>query len=357
MIKKNYMVQKRAINSSIFFVLLLLTIAIYSPGLTPGFHFDDYPNIVDNDLLHVTTPTLSNFWQATWSGHSSVFGRPLSYLSFSLNSYFSGLDSRMMKITNLAIHLLVGSLLFLLSHMLLSFLKQHKKIDLNVNLISILTCSAWLIHPINLTSVLYIVQRMTSLTTLFSVCSLLCYAYFRIRQTKQKGLWLPLVISTLLFAILSFLSKENAVLLLFYIGLIEVFIFRFSTFDTFDKKILKSIFISTYAITFITVAVFLIINTEWLMNGYDHRKFTLSERLLTESRILAWYLKIIIAPNITEMGLFLDDFSLSTSLFQPITTFLSVALILLLLVAGFLIRIKYALISFGIFWFFFWTYT
>lgn len=344
--------KKRRVNIFIFFIFLILTVAVYFPGLTPGFHFDDYPNIVDNQLLHVERPTLTNFWQAAWSGASSSFGRPLAYLSFSLNSHFSGLDARMMKITNLAIHLLTGILLFFLSSMILSHLNKTRRLNINAKLISIMACGVWLLHPINLTAVIYVVQRMASLASFFSVCALICYVYFRIRQIGSKGHWLPLITSTITFGLLSFLVKETAVLLLFYISCIEIFIFKFATSHKIDNTILKTCFISTYVISFMSIATFLILNLEWLMAGYDHRNFNLPERLLTESRVLVWYLKMIVAPSVAEMGLFLDDFDLSTSLFQPFTTFLSTAFLLLLICIGFLARIKFTLVAFGIFWFF-----
>lgn len=336
----------------IFISLLALTVVVYYPGLTNHFDFDDFPNIVDNQLLHVKNPSISNFWQAAWSGNSSSFGRPLAYLSFSINSHFSGLDAQAMKVTNLVIHLLVGILLFFLSRLLLNHINLSKKLKFNVNFISALACGVWLLHPLNLTSVLYVVQRMTSLCALFSVCAMLCYTYFRIRQTKHKGQWLPLIISTSLFALLSFLAKENAVLLIFYITCIEFFILKFSTFNPNDRTILKACFISAHTIIIVSIVMFLTFNSEWLKNAYDFRVFNLSERILTEFRILVWYLRMIMTPDITEMSLYLDDFSLSTSLFSPISTILSITLLLTLLVIGYLVRTKYILVSFGIFWFF-----
>lgn len=345
----DYLAQK---NFFLVLCFLILTAVLYYPGLSGPFQFDDYTNIVDNQLLHVQNPTLSNFWQASWSGNSSSFGRPLSYFSFSLNSYFSGTDARAMKITNLVIHLSVGILLFFLSRILLSHLAQTRRLTFNPNVVSALACCVWLLHPLNLTCVLYVVQRMASLCALFSVCAMLCYAYFRIQQTKHSGHWLPLILSTSFFSLLAFLTKENAVLLLFYLTCIEIFIFKFSTYSSLDKKILKTCFISFYVITFFSLTLFLTLNSEWLKNGYDFRAFTLTERLLTESRILVWYLKMIIAPSITEMSLYLDDFKLSTSLFQPVSTILSIAFLLFLIIIGFLTQKKFTLIAFGIFWFF-----
>ena len=344
--------KKYTIKPVLFFVVLIFTIVAYLPGLTDGFYLDDYPNIVDNELLSVKNPSLENFWQAAWSGNSSSVGRPLSYFSFSVNSYFSGMDAQAMKFTNIAIHLAVGILLFFLCRLLVNYLNQTRQENFNLNFISFMVFTAWLLHPLNLTGVLYVVQRMTSLAALFSVCALICYTYFRTQQTKHNGQWLALISTTSLFSLLGFLAKENAILVLFYLTCIELFIFRFVTFNAIDKKILKSCFIIVYFIAFSSITMFLILKPEWLENGYDFRVFTLSERLLTETRILVWYLKMIVAPSITEMSLYLDDFSLSTSLLQPFSTILSTVSLLMLIIIGLLTRFKFVLLTFGIFWFF-----
>jgi len=47
----------------------------------------------------------------------------------------------------------------------------------------------WLVHPIQLTGVLYIVQRMTSLASLFSICAMMAYCFVRTRMLSEKGKW------------------------------------------------------------------------------------------------------------------------------------------------------------------------
>ena len=93
---------------------LLLGLLVYLPGLGGVYAFDDFPNIVDNTALHVTTLDPVAWRQALWSSPSSDLQRPLASLSFALNYYVSGIDPLPMKITNLAIHLLNGWLLFVL---------------------------------------------------------------------------------------------------------------------------------------------------------------------------------------------------------------------------------------------------
>lgn len=96
-----------------------LTIAVYWPGLSGGFLFDDYPNIVDNHGVQPHDASFSSLVGAALSSPSSEFKRPLSSLSFAANYLATGLDPYWMKLTNLVIHLLNGLLIFLLTRALL----------------------------------------------------------------------------------------------------------------------------------------------------------------------------------------------------------------------------------------------
>src|SRR5688572_8893172 len=86
--------------------LLAAVALIYWPGLGGGFVFDDYPNIVDNVQLHVSGTSWHEWIAAMFSSTAGAVQRPLAMLTFALNHYFTGLDPRAMKLTNIAIHVL-----------------------------------------------------------------------------------------------------------------------------------------------------------------------------------------------------------------------------------------------------------
>jgi hypothetical protein len=67
---------------------------------------------------------------------------------------------------------------------------------------------------------------------------------------------------------------------------------------------------------------------------------------------MLWYIQNIIFPINTNLGLFHDDFTLSTSLFDPLTTLFSIIGLGVLLTAGILVLRKYPYIGFGILFFF-----
>ncbi len=97
----------------------LVTLAVYWPGLSGAYLFDDYPNIVDNHGVQPPDATLPSLVRAALSSPASEFKRPLASLSFAANYLATGLDPYWMKLTNLILHLLNGLLVFLLARLLL----------------------------------------------------------------------------------------------------------------------------------------------------------------------------------------------------------------------------------------------
>ncbi len=334
----------------ISFFLVLLVIATYFPGLNGGFHFDDYPNIVNNPRIHLQSLDPVDIWQAAWSGQTVGIKRPLAVLSFALNTYFTGLSAPMMKITNLVIHILNGICIIILSNLLLQFLFPKNKDRTKSNYLALLIGAIWLLHPLQLTSVLYVVQRMTSLATLFSLLAVISYCQIRIKQQNKNIHWLYFSL-IFLFGLLSLLSKEIAVLIPIYLLCIEFFIFKFKCNTSSNKMFLYCFYLITLAIPGFIGVVFIMLNPEWL--AYHGRSFTLAERLMTETRVLVDYLKSIIAPNVINMGLLYGDtYTISKSFFSPITTLYASLLILILLSIGFYLRSSFTYIGFGIYWFF-----
>ena len=104
----------------ILVLLLILTVIAYWPGLSGGFVFDDFGNLVDNaafapDAVH------AHFWGSVWSSGSGPTDRPISMLTFAIQAWFTGLAPRPLKLVNVLIHLGNSLLVFYLSRSLFSF--------------------------------------------------------------------------------------------------------------------------------------------------------------------------------------------------------------------------------------------
>jgi tetratricopeptide (TPR) repeat protein len=88
-----------------------------------------------------------------------------------------------------------------------------------------------------------------------------------------------------------------------------------------------------------------------LLSAYRYRDFTLSQRVLTQFRVVIFYLGLLLWPRPSNLNLD-HDFALSYSLTNPMTTLISLMMIISLICLAILIAKREPLLSFGIFWFF-----
>lgn len=339
----------------LFAALCLLTIVIYFPGLSGDYMFDDMPNLIDNKRLDLKSLTLESLQGAAYSSGAGTLRRPVSMLSFALNRYFFGIAPYSHKVTNLVIHLLVGIGIYLLSRLVVRAYRLHREPGLSaaaVRWLPLVVSGLWLVHPLNLTSVLYIVQRMTSLATLFMVFGLCLYMAGRLRTLAGKP-GLHLILAGLLgFGGLALFSKENGVLLPLYMLVLELALFRFrDSKGGLDRSVIV-FFIVTVALPAGLFVAYMKLNPGAFVGGYDVRQFTLMERILTEARVVVLYLKLILMPSISELGLHHDDITLSRGLLDPPATLYSFIGLGVMLLGALLLLGKRPLVSLGILWFF-----
>lgn len=301
--------------------LLALTAAVYYPGLSGGFLFDDGPNIVDNDAVHVKSLAFADLRGAALSVHAAHVSRPVSMATFALNYRATGLDPFYFKLTNLVIHLVNGVLLYLLTRVLLAALQRHGLAPTNQpSWLALAIAAGWLLHPLNMSATLYVVQRMTSLAALFTIAGLLLYAMGRLRQLDGRQGALPIVLSLLLCGPLAALSKENGVLLPFLLFVLEATFFRFAAESAAVRRGIIAFQLGVAVLPALFVLGYFATHLDWLRGMYLTRDFNLEERLLTEARVLFIYLRLILVPDISAMGLYHDDIPLSHSLLDPPVT-------------------------------------
>lgn len=326
--------------------ILALTATVYGMGVSGGYVFDDFPNIVDNAGVQPESASLPNLISAALSSPASEFKRPLASLSFAVNYLFTGLDPAAMKVTNIVIHLLNGVLVFLLTRMLLGAEHDHKPGN---DKTALWVTAAWLLAPINLTAVLYVVQRMESMANLAVLLGLIGYVRARRRmQDGQHGLFFA--IAALLFtAAIGVLAKETAVMVVPYAFLIECIIFHWARGrqrSGVDRRLI-GVFIVIFAIP-------LVVGASWLAPTvfdpvtWDRRDFSLGTRLLTEPRVIASYLSSIVLPLPSSLPFYYDDLAISTSPWHPWTTLPAFALIALLIATCFQVRSRTPIVSLGI---------
>ena len=170
--------RQRIADLVLFSSICLITYLIYLPGLGGNFVFDDYSSIVNNKQIHVDSFTLTDLSQLVVGADKQVHilsTRPVAKLSFAINYLIGGLDPYGYKLVNLVIHLLTAWTIFLV----VSWISRADRLfEYNIyhpvkpecgRWIALITAVIWLIHPLNVSTVLYSVQRMAQLSTLFTL--------------------------------------------------------------------------------------------------------------------------------------------------------------------------------------------
>jgi tetratricopeptide (TPR) repeat protein len=319
-------------QKTVVFLLLaaaiLLTAIIYRPGLSGSFVFDDGLNIVNNPRLHLEDLSIESLMGAAKSSPSGDSLRPLSMLSFALNFYFDQdvqmpfASAHVFKLTNLCIHLLNGLLVFCLTWFVATAKQKNDETHTASSGYSIwlalAVSTAWLLHPLNLTGVLYVVQRMASLAALFTYAGLTLYVWGRIRLSRgQVGGKLIIITSLMLFSILATLSKENGILLPLFALITEAMLFHFDSKQAADRRFLIGLFSILVGLPMLWALSYTAIHPEWILAGYEKRDFDLPQRLMTECRVIWLYIRMLVVPDISKMGLYHDDYAISRSMWQP----------------------------------------
>lgn len=330
--------------------LIIMVAVIYYPGRNGPFLADDYPNIIDNpgiQIKHLTTEDLSSAWNANRSG---LLSRPLASLSFALNYYFSGqqIVPAHFKLTNVGIHVINSILIFFISQLLFSIFPNRYP----AQRLAFICALIWAVHPLQLTAVLYVVQRMTSLSCFFMLSGFLIFLKARL-QLEKPGRVALMYAGCLVGTLLGGLAKENALLLPYLMLATEITLLRAVPVGTARNKLY-----AFYTLTAILPAIlafgYLVTHQEFILGGYANRDFTLIERLMTQARALLYYLGLLFYPDNTQLGWTHDDFTLSRSLFDPVNTLPAILGVLLLLSVAIVnsVRNKTPFLSFAIAWFF-----
>ena len=327
-------------------LLLLLAFAVYFPGLHGGFLLDDFQNLKTLERIEqpVTLPELANIVFTNPSGDG---GRGVAMFSFAVQHASWPDDPGAFKTVNVLIHLLNGFLIYCFLARLLALMRMSAP---RREWLALAATALWMLHPMQVSTVLYVVQRMAELSATFTLLGLL--AYLAGRQASMEQPWRGYIAMTLglgVFGILAVLSKENGVLLLVYVWVMELTVLRNLPSPPYWKAWKAAVL----GLPLLALGGYFAIRfSTWILPGYDLRDFTLGQRLLTEARALSDYLGLLLFPRSGAFGLFHDDYVLSRSLLDPPWTLGAVALLLFLLVSALYGRKRYPVYAFGVLWFF-----
>lgn len=331
-------------------VLPLLAYSAYSNTFCSPLVLDDTHSFVDEPKVYIPSYNKDSLIRLS----ETKFGikRYLPMLSFSVDHWRGRGHLSTYHVTNLLIHLLVFlALIFMLKMIFRTPRAVWGEISGFENYLIFFAAALWLLSPLQTNAVTYVVQRMTSLMTFFFMLSLACYLVARIEITKARPLRLKTAsffLFSFISAICSFISKENSAMLPVVILATEFFLFDPSTLKSWLCK--KRVLLFLVPLFFIACIFCFTVILPHILDGYSIRRFTLSERLMTELRVVVLYASLLLLPLPSRLNLE-HDVQLSTSLFSPITTLFSFLLILASLVTIWRLPRKYNLFRFGLFWF------
>ncbi|MGD8986241.1 MAG: tetratricopeptide repeat protein, partial [Desulfobacteraceae bacterium] len=280
---------------------------------------------------------------------SSLY-RPVACLSFALNYYFGELDVLGYHLVNIFIHFLASIFLFLFIYHTLNLPSITTRYADNAYPIALLATLLWAINPVQTQAVTFLVQRMASLVGMFYIMSMYFYLKARIHvKPGQKVLFFILCFSCFLMALG---SKENAVMLPLSLSLYEILLIQKITGKNLRKN-LRILFAVAGAISILGFAYIYVRggNIFYFVGDYGFRPFTLWQRLLTEPRVIIFYISLLLYPMPHRLNI-AHSIEISTSLLEPITTLVSILLIVGAIVFVVFIARKRPLFSFCVLFFF-----
>lgn len=321
----------------------IVAVLVYWTGLHGPFLLDDDANLrsipawLDGKLgLH----------SLLFERGAGILGRPLSMATFAFNSWLGGFTPFSLKAGNLLTHLLCGLAIFLFLRLLM---RRDVLLHPRASLYAAIVASLWLLHPLHASTVLYVVQRMAQLSTLFILLGLWLYVALRqqLEAHPSKAISAALLTGIPVMTVLAFLCKENGILLPLMCVVVEL-----AYFSNKKKPSVVSAFNLLYILLPVVAGTILFaFKPDRVLGGYAGRDFTFLERVLTQPRALCDYLWKLVAPNPPRMGVYTDDFVVSAGLLAPPTTLAAIIFLLSMSVAAWYWRKISPGLFFG--WFFF----
>lgn len=285
---------------------MAIVAAIIWPGLSGPLVFDDLTNLAP---LLEAEPV---YRQAIMENNAGPIGRALTMATFALNHWVrGGIVIFDLKFTNLLIHLLNGYLVYRLITMLL----RRRCLPQKASFLAAVIAVFWMGNPVNISTVLYVIQRSTLLSATFVLAGCLCYVRGRdAHQIHWRGYSRTAALCLGCWVMAS-LSKETGLLLPLYLLIIEACFL-------YGDRVLPWRWILGGAMLPVIVLAALVYTPArevTAMLSYSGRPFTMTERLLTEPVVMTRYLRDILLPGRADTGLYHDDFSVQSNLRNPAT--------------------------------------
>ncbi|MBN2125340.1 MAG: tetratricopeptide repeat protein [Deltaproteobacteria bacterium] len=340
-------------NIFAFLALFVIIFLIYSNTFHASWHLDDFSNILENRSLHLTEMSWHGILKVLSSSPSSLkapFIRPVSRFSLALNYALGGESVFGYHLVNISIHLVASLFLFLFLYCTLNLPTTKARYGPNSYAVALLATVLWAASPVQTQAVTYIVQRMASMAAMFYIMAM--FFYLKGRTTEKKPLRAILYLLCILSGLLSLGSKENGILLPVSLLLYDLLVIQGISGTTLRKTM--RIFLGFYVLTLILALVLLLVFTDAVtdvLGLYETRTFSLWQRILSEPRIVLFYITLLLYPLSSRLCID-HDIVISKSLLDPPATLGAILLLSLILAALLTLAKKRPLLAFcGLFFF------
>jgi hypothetical protein len=320
---------------------------VYSNTFSVPFLFDDRPNITLNPNIQIkvfTWERIETLIKYTYRESIRIF----AYFTFALNYYFGEFNPFGYHLVNLFVHVCSGIFLYGFLYLTFNLPSLREKYGALSYRVALFASLIFISHPVQTQSVTYIVQRMASMAGMFYLLTFVLYIKGRLSKGRGRFLYFG---GGVLSYLLGVFTKENTAILPFFIALYEFYFFQNLDLSPRGKKVL---FALVGALLVLGVLGFLVWGQRYIdvtIEGYKTRTFTLSERVLTQFRVVLYYLTLLVLPLPSRLNLDYD-FLLSKSILDPPTTLVAIVLVLGLIGYSFWTARKRPLLSFCILWYF-----
>jgi tetratricopeptide (TPR) repeat protein len=189
------------------FVAVLTCIAFLNSffGL---FVYDDIHEIERNPaMVHLFPP-----WDAMFHGNM-LPARPLPYLTFAIDHAIWGKRPFGYHFLNVAIHLAAALALFELVRLTLVSPRLGNRFVKQAVVLAMVSALLWAVHPLQTQAVTYIYQRIESMTGMFCLVSLACFARAAASGANGKAWDVRWLAGSVAACAAAMASKENAVVI------------------------------------------------------------------------------------------------------------------------------------------------
>ncbi|MCX5826531.1 MAG: tetratricopeptide repeat protein [Deltaproteobacteria bacterium] len=340
-----------------FVLLFAILLLVYANSFDCAWHYDDSVNILENKNIRINNLSWAEIEKSFYSWSEikqnlygpvdsyATWSRPFAYFSFGLNYYFGGLNVFGFHVVNFAIHYLAAVFLFLFIHNMLQLPLLKEKYGSYAYSAALLSAVLWAVHPIQVPAVTYIVQRMASMASLFYIIAMYLYLRGRTAPTVPKAVIFYFLCFTSFLLALG--SKQNAAMLPVSLILFDLFFIQGISRGNVIR-VIKILGVMT-ACGLVFVLFYIKSNPSTL--DYGVRMFGMGERLLTQPRVFFYYISLLFYP-ISSRLMLIHSIDISKSLFNPWTTIVSIAALLMLLGTALWKARRMPLISYCVLFFF-----